>query len=112
GQLHARRARLTASRRRRFERTDTAAEAGRGGKRSGGFEEPAARIRHEMRSGAILVRETLRLKTRSIQVGRVDQVRSRLKRPFIASPVRLGLPTSRSRSPRSLMIALAADGCN
>src|SRR5204863_7209341 len=55
-QLHARRARLTASRRRLFERTSRAGEARRGGKGSGGFEERAARKRHAMRSGAILVR--------------------------------------------------------
>ena len=45
-QLHARRARLTASRRRLFERTSRAGEARRGGKGSGGFEEPAAGKRH------------------------------------------------------------------
>src|SRR6266513_1860703 len=60
-QLHARRARLTASRRRLFERTSRAGEARPGGKGSSGFEEPAARKSHAMRSGAILVREMFRV---------------------------------------------------
>src|SRR5438093_3827750 len=66
-QLHARRARVTAARGRLFERTDRTAEARRGGKGSGGFEEPAARICHEMHSAAILVREMLRVNAWSVR---------------------------------------------
>src|SRR5204863_8327705 len=108
-QFHARRARLTASRRRLFERTSRAGEARPGGKGSSGFEEPAARKRHAMRSGAILVREMFRVKAWSVRTS-VTMCRKKLLRPCdhgrVADWAQDGMPGGpRSSMPYSAAIA-------